>query len=75
MEFETNEFAVYDFPRRDDEEDCRNIYSDVKSLDWIDDQTIVTVVDQIQAKGASAPTKNKNDQPIHTTFRIPESTT
>jgi hypothetical protein len=70
---DSSNIAVYDFPR--DDEDCRGLYNNVKGLDWIDDKTIITVADKIQAQGASTAAKGKNnsDPPIHS-FRIPEST-
>jgi hypothetical protein len=66
MEFEPDEFAVYDFPK---DENCQNTFSNMKGLDWIDDKTLVTsMVDKVQAQGTGAANHS-----IHAFLRIPES--
>jgi hypothetical protein len=48
MEFRTDDYTIYDFPKNDN---CETMYCNVEGVHWVDDYSIIAVSDKMKGKG------------------------
>ena len=62
MAFDTTQFDVYDFPR---DNDCNRIYCNVEGVQWMNDDLLMVVSDQIKGGGSQNFRCKDKDQSVH----------